>query len=274
MSAEPRHLDVGSGPPLVLLHGTLFDHRMFEPQAEGLADELRVVAYDSRARDARGEDPYGLYELVEDLRAELDRRELDRALVGGMSVGAFAALRFALDHPDRAAGLVLIGCQATALSPEDRRLWGDRYATRRGGPVGPEFAAEEAAVNFGAEARRDRPDLIEAWRRRFAEDSGDRLYLEARSWLEMDDVSDRLGELGMPTLVIHGSEDEGVPLAEGELIHERVAGSRMLTLPATGHAANLERPDEVNAAIRRLAAECDPPLAQGGRAAPRPPTGR
>lgn len=249
--------DRGDGTLMVLMHGTLMDHRMFEPQYEGLSDSMRVLAYDLRARTEAGRAPYDLYDLADDCRDRLDRLGVERAVVGGMSMGAFVALRFALAYPERTAGLVLIGCQATALSAVDREAWSRHYASRRGEPVGEEFARGEVDVNFGAPSLSAQPDLRTTWLARFAAADGEAMHFEAESWVGMDDITERLADIPVPCAVIHGVEDAAVPLAEAELMAERLPRGTLTALTATGHAANLESPDQTNEAIRAVVAAAE-----------------
>jgi pimeloyl-ACP methyl ester carboxylesterase len=257
MAENAGEADRGEGTLLVLLHGTLMDHRMFEPQYEGLSDSMRVLAYDLRARTEAGRGPYDLHDLADDCRDRLDRLGVERAVVGGMSMGAFVALRFALAYPERTAGLVLIGCQATALSAEDRETWSRHYASRRGEAVGEEFARGEVELNFGAPALSAQPELGTTWLARFAAADGDAMHFEAESWIGMDDVSGRLTDIPVPSAVIHGVEDAAVPLAEAELMAERLPLGTLTAIAATGHAANLESPDQANEAIRAVVAAAE-----------------
>src|SRR5438132_9221571 len=106
----------GDGPPIVLVHGLLMDHTMFDPQVEALRDRYRVVAPDLRGhgRSAHRIEDYTQWDLMEDHVALLDRLGIDRAMWGGVSQGGFQSLRAALRHPDRVAGLILIDTQAGA----------------------------------------------------------------------------------------------------------------------------------------------------------------
>ncbi len=256
MSSHGSVVDIGRGLPVVLLHGTLFDHRMFEPQITGLSPSLRVITYDQRGRAGGGGGAFTLDDLVADLGRVLDSCGVDRAVIGGMSLGSFVAMRFALAYPERVLGLVLIGTQATALSPDDQRIWSGRYAAYRGGPVGAALAEKELEVNFSRRAFEMTPELISVWRDRFQREDADALYMEARTWIGMDDIRERLGELTMPVLVVHGSDDAATPLAGAQDVAKLVRDGRILILEEAGHAANLERPDEVNAAILEFAGSC------------------
>lgn len=241
--------DTGSGKTLVLMHGTLMDRSMFAPQLEGLAGSMRVIAYDSRARTPAGMEAHDIADLADDCCRLLDERGIEKAVIGGMSMGAFVALRVALRHPDRVAGLVLIGGQALAFTSEEQEYWGARYASRRGGKVGVEFAAEDRDFNFSEEVDARDPELREVWLRRFAERDGTAMHHEVQAWIGMDDVRDRLPGISVPALVIHGDRDASIPVEAALEMYRLLPDAELLVLPRTGHAANLERPEETNRAI-------------------------
>ena len=206
MADHAGEADRGEGTLLVLMHGTLMDHRMFEPQYERLSDSMRVLAYDLRARTEAGRGPYDLHDLADDCRDRLDRLGVERAVIGGMSMGAFVALRFALAYPRadrRPRPDRLSGDGALAV---DRETWSRHYASRRGEAVGEEFARGEVEVNFGAPALSAQPDLRPTWLARFAAADGDAMHFEAESWLCMDDVSGRLADIPVPSAVFTASK--------------------------------------------------------------------
>lgn len=256
-SGDAAVIDRGSGLPLVLMHGTLMDHTMFQPQYDALSDEFRVVAFDLRARTDRGLTPYDLDDLADDCCRVMEERGIERFVVGGMSMGAFAALRVALRHPHRVGGIVLIGGQAQAFSAADREMWAAHYAQRRGQLVGREFAAGEGELNFHRDPSGRSDALVGHWRERFAGHHGDALHLEVESWLHMEDVRDRLDGIGVPTLVVHGDRDASIPVELAVEMYRLIPDAELLVLPRTGHAANLERPEAVNLAIRELMRRVD-----------------
>ena len=104
--------EAGEGTPVVLLHGLTATRRYVVMGSRALERSgHRVVTYDARAHGAStgAEDPdaYDYDDLVEDLRAVMDDRGIDRAVLVGASMGAHTAVRMALDHPERVAGLVI-----------------------------------------------------------------------------------------------------------------------------------------------------------------------
>src|SRR5437762_10255447 len=123
MSAEPRlHVEVeGSGPVVVLAHGFAGSARNFLPQARALRDRYRIVRFDARGHARSGAPAeaaaYTPEAFVADVGRVLDQVGAQRAVVGGLSMGAGIALRFALAHPERADGLVLAAFPAGARTP-------------------------------------------------------------------------------------------------------------------------------------------------------------
>jgi pimeloyl-ACP methyl ester carboxylesterase len=119
----------GSGPAVVLAHGFLMSHAMFDPQVAALAPDLRVIRWDERAHGRTEWDnkPFTYWDSAADCLALLDHLGLDRAVIGGMSQGGFLSLRAALLRPDRVKGLVLIDTQAGVDDEETRA----RYRTMR-----------------------------------------------------------------------------------------------------------------------------------------------
>jgi pimeloyl-ACP methyl ester carboxylesterase len=83
----PPFVDVGSGPPIVFLHGMELDWRLFRPQINHFRKRYRVIAYNLRARSEKGEEPYSLYDLVEDLFELLDKLKIGKCVLVGMSMG-------------------------------------------------------------------------------------------------------------------------------------------------------------------------------------------
>ena len=243
--------EAGQGPALVLSHGSMMDRTMFEPQLEALSGEYRVVAFDHRARGARWQGPYSLYDLADDCVRLLDSLQIDRCVIAGMSMGGWMALRVALDHPDRIDGLVLIASSGLSYSEADRSGWEQHYRPLLGSPrVGRELAWEEARICFSAPTRRNRPEMVRHWVERWAAYRGDAVYHEVCSWLMQDDIGDRLATVEVPTVAIHGLADEAIGIEDARTTVAALPSASLVAIPGAGHTVNLESPAEVNAALR------------------------
>jgi pimeloyl-ACP methyl ester carboxylesterase len=225
----------------------MMDRTMFAPQLEGLSDEFRVIAFDQRARTKRWRGPYDLDDLADDALQLLDGLEIDKVVLGGMSMGGFMALRFALRHPKRLAGLILIDTMAEApISPHEELFHG----LKDGGPLSEEIVEWHADIVFGETTKRDDPELVEHWKDRWRALEGASVYWESNSWLRREDVSNRLDAIAVPSLVVHGEEDALLPMSSAEETAERLPNGSLARIQRAGHTSNCERPDLVNRAIR------------------------
>lgn len=246
----PLTTDVGDGPPVVFAHGTLMDRTMFAPQLSGLADAYRCVAYDLRARTEWYAPAYDLEDLANDCAALLDGIGEERAVVAGMSMGGFMALRFALQYPDRVAGLVLIDSMATPHTESERETYGDMVDSLPDrGTVEPHLAEAVTHYLFGETTLAERTDLVDRWLNRWQTYPGEAVYNEVHSWLDRPDVTDRLAEIEAPVLIVHGEEDASIAPERAEAMVDELPDAEFVTIPEAGHSSNLERPELVTEAI-------------------------
>lgn len=243
---------VGRGPPVVFAHGTLMDRTMFAPQLGALSDGYRMTAYDLRARTDRYAPAYDLDDLADDCAAVLDELGEATATIAGMSMGGFMALRFALAYPDRTDALVLIDSMATPHDEADREAFRQVIEPLQGScrPVSRAFAEASTDHLFGETTRAKNPDLVETWVDRWCTYPGDAVYHELSSWLGREDVTDRLAEIDVPVLIVHGEADASIEPERAEPMLDELPDARMVVISDAGHTSNLERPGSVNDAIR------------------------
>lgn len=243
-------------PTVVFSHGTMMDRTMFDPQLDALDDgRYRLLAYDSRSRTDNWEGPYGLDALVADCRTLLDARGIDACVLVGMSVGGFMALRFALAHPERLDGLVLVDAPAGPTTDAEREnyraLIDELEALDR--PTA-EIARKVAERVVGESTRDERPALIERWVRRWQTYRARAVAAEYGAWYDRDGVLDRLDEIEIPALVVHGEEDV-FEIERARETADRLPDSRLAAVPEAGHLSNLERPDRVTGALESFLAD-------------------
>jgi 3-oxoadipate enol-lactonase len=237
----------GAGLPLVLSHGFLMDSDMFELQRSALAGGHRVITWDQRGHGRTVSSPgeFTYWDSAEDLAGLLDHLSVGRAVVGGMSQGGFVALRFALAHPKRTAGLVLIDTQSGREDPEKTTQYDLMHEVWVGSGPSDQLLEMVAAIIIG-NRRPESAVWVDKWKARELE-SLTRIY---RTLMDRDDVTERLGEIRAPALVIHGTDDVAIDLAIGEQLRARLPGSRdMIRVDGAGHASNLTHPEHVNRAI-------------------------
>jgi pimeloyl-ACP methyl ester carboxylesterase len=200
-------------------------------------DTGRSVTYEPGAPDYSGAD------LVEDAVGILDALGVDRAHVVGISMGGGVAQFLALDHPDRVASLTLI---STSPGGDDLPGMSEELRAHFAGPTAePDWSDRAAVINYLVEdarpyAGKSRPFDEAAWRElagrdfdrsvNIASSMKNHFLIEGSgTWRE------RLPEIRVPTLVLHGTEDPLFPYEHGVALADEIPGARLLPLEQTGH---------------------------------------
>jgi len=236
----------GDGPVIVLGHGFLMDRTMFDEQVAVLRDDYRVITWDSRGFGATVYDgePFSYWDLAEDLVGLLDHLGIERAVVGGMSQGGFVALRVALLDSDRVRGLILLDTQAGPEDAEVIPLYQSMIDDWVANGPSDEVADASAALIIGDD------DLSATWTEVWRSRPAESLRNPGRALLERESIADRLGEITVPALVVHGTADASISMDKAEALAAGLAGSAGVAVIEGGtHAANMTHPGTVNDAI-------------------------
>lgn len=240
--------DTGGGTlPVVLGHGFLMDSDMFDPQVRSLRNRHRIITWDQRGhgKTVSSAGPFTYWDSAEDLAGLLDHLHVNRAVVGGMSQGGFIGLRFALLHPERVAGLILIDSQSGIEDPDKGQQYDVMHDVWVGSGPSDQLLDMVAAIIIGNR----RPEST-AWKEKWTAMEPSRLTPIYRTLMDRDDITPRLGELRMPALVIHGTDDVAIDMALAEQLCAGLAGCRgVVRIEGAGHASNLTHPEPVNRAI-------------------------
>lgn len=243
-----HHVDHGSGPPVLLLHGGALDHRLWEPQIAELARTHRVVAPDLRGH-GRSPTPDAPFRHVDDVAALVRALDLGPVTVAGISLGATVAVDLALEAPDLVARLVVSGAGAggaefrdpatldllarwaQAEQDRDRARWVEIFL-ELGFGVGRPFADVDPGVLAHVRAMTD--------------DTLDHHVPDGRPVLPtpVPDAAARARGLEIPVLAVVGLLDSPD--------HQRMArdlADDVVEVPGAGHYPNLEAPDVVTGAL-------------------------
>ncbi|QDX39879.1 alpha/beta fold hydrolase [Salarchaeum sp. JOR-1] len=248
--AETVSTDRGTGDAVVFAHGTLMDRTMFAPQLDAFAGDYRTVAFDLRARTDRYADDYDLDDLVADTERFLDAKDIGSCVLAGMSMGGFMGLKFALEHPDRLDGLVLIDSMAKPHPPEDRERHRQTVDALEGLSTVPAEAARPVTHElFGETTREERTGLVDDWVARWTTYPGDAVTGEVYSWLGRDDLRERVSDIDVPVLAVHGEEDATLDIEDARESYRGIPDLTFEPIPEAGHSSNCEHPDAVNAAL-------------------------
>ena len=233
----------GSGPVLFLAHGYAATTHMWRGQVEAFSGRYRVITWDMRGHgesDSPAEpDQYSRDATCDDMAAILDACGVERAVVGGLSLGGHMALAFALRHPSRVRALALFDAGPGYRNPGARANWNETAATRAA-----KFEERGLrALGRGAE-------VLGANHR-----SAEGLAMAARGILAQPDTSviDAISTLTMPALVLVGENDHGFR-AGADYMATRMPAAHQVILPGAGHASNLDQPEAFNAALEAFLA--------------------
>jgi pimeloyl-ACP methyl ester carboxylesterase len=230
--------------PVVFLHGLSDSWRSFE-QVLGLMPDQQAIALTQRGHGQATQPRYGYAaaDFSADLSAFLDALRIPRAVLVGHSMGSTVVQRFAIDHPERVAGLVLFGANATWKgNPLVTELW-DNVVSHLTDPVDPDFVrAFQSSDRIPAE----RLELIIA----------ESLPVPARTWQEVGramlaaDFADELPRITAPALVIWGMEDPLCSEEEQERLCTLMPHAELLGYPDAGHNLHWEHPERFAVDLR------------------------
>jgi pimeloyl-ACP methyl ester carboxylesterase len=237
----------GDRPAVVFSHGILMDQSMFDAQVAALAPAYRCISWDQRGHGATGmvTEEFSFWDSVDDLLAILDDAGVGSAVLIGMSQGGFVSLRVALRAPDRVRGLVFIDSQAGLEAEDAAPLYRAMAETWAQEGYDPAVAGFIATLILGEHAD------PEPWTAKWNAYPKEQVLQPTYTLLSRDDLTDRLGEVPHPALVIHGGADMAIPLERAETLAAGLPGCRepVVVVDGAGHAGNISHSEPYNRAI-------------------------
>jgi non-heme chloroperoxidase len=263
----------GHGPPIVLLHEWASSHRVWEPIAHRLADRFSVYRWDARGHHGHGDEtlispsPVSVERMADDLGNLLEHFRLERPTVVGHSMGALTLWAYIARHGcDRLGGIGVIDQSPRLVTDDDWRLgiYGELDEARDQAFVAAMRAdfvtAVVELVSFGLNPRA---------RRRYQEGHPSiervRTYLamldrapliEVWTTLSRADFRPVLPRIGVPALLVYGSESNFYPPATGPWVRDAVPFAELLVYEGADHSPHVAQPDRLAADLAQFASEC------------------
>ncbi|MBN2398336.1 MAG: alpha/beta fold hydrolase [Deltaproteobacteria bacterium] len=243
--------EAGEGEAILFLHGYTGSTKDWAYQAALLSSQYRVIALDHRGHGMSSgpheEEGYSIPISSNDVYELLRLLDVDRCCLVGHSMGGFISLQFALDHPDLVSALVLVdtssGTFDVAPGYPAMRAKMDELAREEG--VEAAFEYEAAHNPLRIERYRRHPEWREVARRKALGTSVDGYIYVARSFGKWQPVTNRLGEIRVPTLIFRGEEDAPFATAS-ETLKASITGSDLVIVPGAGHSPHEENLDIFN----------------------------
>jgi pimeloyl-ACP methyl ester carboxylesterase len=215
---------------------------MWRPQIPALAKGSRFIIYDARGHGQSDSPPsveqYSADIVVEDLKQLLKSLKIDRAVVGGLSMGGYQSLRFYLRHPEIVVALILMDTGPGYRNPARRDEWNRQQAERAKlletqgmaayAPMAPSYVNKEMLLKQNPIGLANMARTVVA--------QHDSLVIES------------LENIKVPTLVLVGEKD--TPFLQAvEYMSKAIPGAQHKVISRAGHAANIDNPEEFNRAI-------------------------
>ena len=246
---EIGYTDTGEGTPVVLLHGFPFNRLMWREQAEVLREKHRIVTPDLLGHgETSVTETATMEEMAQMVAALLDELKIERAILGGLSMGGYVTFAFYRLFPQRVRALILADTRPQADTEEGRR---NREALARRALIeGMEAVAEMMLPKALAPATiKENPAAVARVRAMITKTRPAGAAAASRGMALRRDQSALLAQIDVPTLIIVGSEDSLTPPADAERMQREISGSHLAVIEGAGHVSNIERPAEFNRAL-------------------------
>lgn len=226
---------LGSGKPLMLIHGFPLDHTSWNEVASLLENQFDVITPDLRGfgQSTTVETQYAMSDMADDLAGLFDHLGIEKVALAGHSMGGYVALAFAKKYPQRVSGLGLISSQAAADSPEgkDRRYQTAADVAQKG--VG--IVAETMTPKLSADAR------VQAFVRAVIERQTPSAVIGAlKAMAEREDLMSHLSSVKFPVVLIHGNADMLIPIDRAKEIKAVLLSVRFVEVLGAGHMPMME----------------------------------
>jgi 3-oxoadipate enol-lactonase len=256
------YVDVGTGLPIILIHGLFLDHTAFDEQIKAFANRYRIIAIDLHGHGASSEldRSISLDEMAEDYFDLVQQLGIQQAIWGGVSLGGMTSLRIAIGHPDAVLGLLLLNTNAGKGAEKKvpslaglnapltmRFLWHTRFLKNK---------VLEAGL-FGRTTLETKPDLQRIWVEKMKPISSKSMKNMVEAVLGASSIVEQLSSIAVPTIIAGGVEDTALPMSASRDIHARIANSMLVEIPQCGHSSSIEQPERVTELLGQLLSQLD-----------------
>lgn len=241
-----------SATPVVFIHAFPMTKNMWDEQIEFLKKDYRVIAFDIRGLGkSKLQSPYTLEFVVDDLVKLLDQLKIEKAVVVGLSMGGYVALRAVERNPEHFRALVLAD---TKSEPDTDAAKLSRYkalATIQDQGV-KNFVDGFIKNSVAPSTVTEKPDVFKRANLIASSNNANGVSSALLALISRTDTTASLAKIQIPTLILHGELDTVIPLAAAQSLNEKIKGSKLVTIPKAGHLSNLENAEAFNSALGKF----------------------
>jgi 3-oxoadipate enol-lactonase len=238
---------LGSGAPLMLIHGFPFDHTIWNDVSTLLKNDFALILPDLRGfgQSTTVETLYTMSDMADDLAGLLDHLKIEKSALAGHSMGGYVALAFAKKYPQRVSGLALVASQAAADPPERKA---GRYQTAdEVAAKGVEIVSEGMSTKLSADLG------VQAIIRPLMERQSSSAVIGAlKAMAEREDLFSHLSSVSFLVVLIHGDADVLIPVERAREIKAALPYARLMELRGAGHMPMMESASETANGLRLL----------------------
>ncbi len=241
----------GSGEPLVLIHAFPLSRKMWAPQIKAFTGEnVRLILPDLPGFGESPLPPDGvsLEEMARGIAELLDELGIEKAVIGGLSMGGYVTFNLLRIRHDLFKGAVF--CDTTSSADTDEKRAGRLATVEKMKVAGMRVLIDEMLPNLiGEYTKANNGELVSELEQAFARTDPDGAIAAMRAMADRKDHTEMLSEIDVPTLFIVGDQDKLTDAGIAEKMHAAVKGSEIAVLENAGHYTNLEQPERFNDAL-------------------------
>lgn len=242
------YTDVGQGEPLVLIHAFPTDERLWEPQRAGLKKNFRVITLDlsgfgkSSSVDSQA---VTMTDYADEVKQLLEQLQINKAIIGGESMGGYIALVFFEKYPDSVSGLILSDTQSIADNDETKAKREEtaidvlEHGTAK---LISGFMPKALTPEASNQTRRFLQNILES-------QSSTAVASALRGMAQRSDTSNLLSNTQLPILIITGEQDALISPQQSQNMHQLAKNSKLVTIADAAHLSSLEKPEQWNQAV-------------------------
>lgn len=249
--------DIGSGTPVIFIHGWPLNHTMFEYQFTLLSElGYRCIGIDQRGfgKSDAPASGYGYDRLADDLRVVIDQLKLDNAVLVGFSVGGAISIRYMANHGGHGINkLALLDAAAPSFTVKDDHPYGMSIADANDQIKAIQTDRPIMLRDFGKLFLAPNEDKTKATSDAF----NDWLYLlglQASAWgtvhtfetLRDEDLRKDLSKINVPTAIFQGALDQICPPVFAELLEQGISDTKLVSFKESGHGLMFDEQDKFN----------------------------
>jgi 3-oxoadipate enol-lactonase len=233
---------------VIFLHGFPFSHEMWKEQLNLLGKNYRAISYDIRGhgKSDSGDGLYSVDSHVDDLFGLMNHLHIQKAVIAGLSMGGYIALRAVERKPEAFSGLILCDTKSEADGNEAKIKRFQSVRDMKISGVTDAFTEGYLKNVFTTKSMESNTEAVKMIRRTIKTTSAMGIAANFLALASRTDTTESLSKIKIPTLILVGEKDIVTTPANAASLHEKIKGSTLTIVPDAAHMSNLENPSVFN----------------------------